>query len=39
MTELIRNIEHAKDFKLTDLVEIEQGKVNSISLSQTPGTR
>lgn len=36
---MIRNIEHAKDFKLTDLVEIEQGKVNSISLSQTPGTK
>ena len=31
MAELIRNVELSKDFKLTDLVELEPGKVNSIS--------
>ena len=37
MAELIKNVEHASIFTLKDLVEIEPGRVNSLTLSQTPG--
>ena len=39
MAELIKNVEHAQDFELCGLVELEKGKVNSVTLSQTPGTK
>lgn len=39
MAELIRNVAHSEDFRLVDLVELEPGKVNSVALSQTPGTK
>ena len=39
MEELIRNVEHGVDFRLVDLVEIEEGRVNSRTLSQTPGCK
>ncbi len=39
MTELIKNIEHGSTFSLKDLVELEAGKVNSLTLSQTPGCK
>lgn len=39
MAELIRNVEPSAVFKLADLVELELGKVNSIALAQTPGTK
>lgn len=39
MAELIKNVEHASIFTLKDLVEIEQGRVNSLTLSQTPGCK
>lgn len=37
--ELIKNVEHSKVFGLKDLVQIEEGKVNSLTLSQTPGCK
>lgn len=37
--ELIKNVAHQEIFKLGDLVEIEAGKVNSRTLSQTPGCK
>ena len=37
--ELIKNVEHGKAFSLKDLVELELGKVNSRTLSQTPGCK
>lgn len=39
MAELIKNVEHSKIFSLKDLVEIEPGRVNSSTLSQTPGCK
>lgn len=39
MAELIKNVEHGKVFGLKDLVELEAGKVNSLTLSQTPGCK
>ena len=33
MAELIKNVEHASIFTLKDLVEIEPGRVNSLTLS------
>ena len=39
MAELIKNVEHASIFALKDLVEIEPGRVNSLTLSQTPGCK
>lgn len=39
MAELIKNVEHSKIFSLKDLVEIELGRVNSRTLSQTPGCK
>ena len=39
MAELIKNVEHASIFTLKDLVEIEPGRVNSLTLSQTPGCK
>lgn len=39
MAELIKNVEHSKIFSLKDLVEIEPGRVNSRTLSQTPGCK
>ena len=39
MAELIKNVEHASVFALKDLVEIEPGRVNSLTLSQTPGCK
>lgn len=37
--ELIKNVEHCKNFELAGLVEYETGRVNSCTLSQTPGTK
>ena len=37
--ELIKNVEHASAFCLRDLVELEPGRVNSLTLSQTPGCK
>lgn len=37
--ELIKNIEHSKVFELKELVRYETGKVNSHTLSQTPGCK
>ena len=39
MAELIKNVEHAKPFNVADYIVMEKGKANSISLSQTPGTK
>ena len=39
MAELIKNVEHTKLFSLVDLVELEPGRVNSVTLSQTPGAK
>lgn len=39
MAELIKNVDHASIFALKDLVEIEPGRVNSLTLSQTPGCK
>ena len=39
MAELIKNVEHASIFTLTELAEIEPGRVNSLTLSQTPGCK
>ena len=39
MAELIKNVEYASIFTLKDLVEIEPGRVNSLTLSQTPGCK
>lgn len=39
MEELIKNVEHSQVFGLKDLVEVEPGKVNSTTLSQTPGCK
>ena len=39
MAELIKNVDHASIFALKDLVEIEPGRVNCLTLSQTPGCK
>ena len=39
MDELVRNVEHGQVFSLSDLVDIEPGRVNSITLSQTQGCK
>lgn len=39
MSELIKNVEHQAAFSLKDLVELESGRVNSVTLSQTPGCK
>lgn len=39
MEELIRNVQHGELFRLADLVELEPGRVNSLTLSQTPGCK
>ena len=39
MAELIRNVEKSSAFELAGLVELEEGKVNSIALAQTPGAK
>lgn len=39
MAELVKNVEHGRAFALKDLVELEAGKVNSLTLSQTPGCK
>ena len=39
MVDLIKNVAHANVFALKDLVEIEPGRVNSLTLSQTPGCK
>ena len=37
--ELIKNVEHSQVLKLADLVEVEPGRVNSLTLAQTPGAK
>ncbi len=37
--ELIKNVEHGTPFALADQVELEEGVVNSLTLSQTPGCK
>lgn len=37
--ELLKNVEQSSVFKLADLVKLEEGKVNSLALSQTPGCK
>lgn len=39
MAELIRNVEKASVFKLAELVPLEKGRVNSLTLSQAPATK
>lgn len=39
MAELIKNVEHGQNFGLANLVDYEEGKVNSLTLSQTPGCK
>ncbi|NPD31644.1 cupin domain-containing protein [Eggerthellaceae bacterium zg-1084] len=39
MSNLIKNVEHARTFELKELVALESGRVNSLSLSQTPGCK
>ena len=39
MSELIKNVEHRIPFDVADLAVFEEGKVNSITLSQTPGCK
>lgn len=38
-TELIRNVEHERAFAVRELVDYEEGKVNSLTLSQTDGCK
>lgn len=37
--ELIKNVEHNVEFDLKGLVKLEEGRVNSLTLSQTPGCK
>lgn len=37
--ELIKNVAHNVVFDLKGLVELEEGRVNSLTLSQTPGCK
>ncbi|MDO4290819.1 MAG: cupin domain-containing protein [Eggerthellaceae bacterium] len=37
--EMIKNVEHGAVFGLADLVQLEAGKVNSLTLSQTSGCK
>ena len=39
MAELIKNIEKETVFKLAEQVKLEGGKVNSLTLAQTPATK
>lgn len=39
MAELIKNIDKETVFKLADQVKLEPGKVNSLTLAQTPATK
>ena len=39
MVEKIKNVAFEQTFKLVDLVELETGKVNSLTLSQTDGAK
>lgn len=36
MSELIKNVLKESVFTLADLVQVEEGRVNSLTLSQTP---
>ena len=37
--ELVKNVEKGRDFRLADLVEVEEGQVVSLTLSQCPGCK
>ena len=37
--ELIKNVKHGEEFSLRNLVQLEPGRVNSLTLSQTPGCK
>ena len=39
MQELIKNVVHDQGFRLSELVQLEPGRVNSITLSQMPGCK
>lgn len=39
MAELIKNVKKESAFTLADLVNVEEGRVNSLTLSQTPATK
>ena len=39
MADLVRNVEKSAVFELAGLVDLEEGKVNSVALAQTPGTK
>ena len=39
MSELIKNVEKSKVFAPMGLVEVEEGRVNSLTLAQTPGCK
>ncbi|MBS6400859.1 MAG: cupin domain-containing protein [Atopobiaceae bacterium] len=39
MSELIKNVLKESVFTLADLVQVEEGRVNSLTLSQTPATK
>lgn len=39
MAELIKNVKKESAFTLADLVAVEEGRVNSLTLSQTPATK
>ena len=39
MAELIKNVDKETVFKLADQVKLEPGKVNSLTLAQTPATK
>ena len=39
MSELVKNVTHGTIVKLAELVDLEPGRVNSLTLSQTPGTK
>ena len=37
--ELIKNVKHGEEFSLRNLVQLEPGRVNSLTLSQMPGCK
>ncbi len=39
MADLIKNVEHEKAFSPAGLVEVEPGRVNSVTLAQEPGCK
>lgn len=39
MAELIKNVKKESAFILADLVDVEEGRLNSLTLSQTPATK